>query len=614
MASKPVFTPTQSSTGNSGYNPLAARSRSGVTQNSNVDEDGWGQDAPPITRTQLEKVQSSYQPTKVDLRGTNSQSSAGYSPAPAGTSNNAQGDNSVVKGAYQPVGKVDIAELRRQAQRDHSDDRPTPVKGAYEPVGKVDIAAIRSRAQPPTNNLSGRDSDVSAATQSSEPRQSLPDRSAPFNTSERLTSLPKPKVASRFGSNTSSFTGTKASTPGGFGLDSKSTSNTSQAGIGRTFADQGGKTPAQIWAEKKARERGLSGASETAPSSDAAKAAPPITSQTSGGGEWRSGYSGKSWAPIETTRTGHSASSRGESSAEPQHETEREDPAASSGGVNAIRDRFRNDAPAPPALDMSNKPNAGRGVPIPGLPTRPSQTSEEPEEASHMPSPPPQPPRSPTPPTPPAVSGSPIRVAMPVGKSNQSPNITDASEELASPPPMPSRSLADAVPREDELADEASEHHAARGAAEATAAASFGQHAVDTAQVGAQESGKRALVQYDYEKAEDNEIELKEGDYVTHIEMVDENWWMGQNAKGESGLFPSNYVELAEDEKESPKTARPEPPAPVSQGNTAIALYDYEAAEDNELSFPENAQITEVVRESHIGCVRLLTRSIGISR
>jgi hypothetical protein len=38
-------------------------------------------------------------------------------------------------------------------------------------------------------------------------------------------------------------------------------------------------------------------------------------------------------------------------------------------------------------------------------------------------------------------------------------------------------------------------------------------------------------------------------------------------------------------------TAEPD----ASQGATATALYDYEAGEDNELAFPENAIITNVV-------------------
>jgi hypothetical protein len=106
------------------------------------------------------------------------------------------------------------------------------------------------------------------------------------------------------------------------------------------------------------------------------------------------------------------------------------------------------------------------------------------------------------------------------------------------------------------------------------------------------------VIQYDYEKAEDNEIDLIEGDVVTNIDMVDEDWWMGTNSRGESGLFPSNYVELVgDDESEQPAAAaaaapppppvaepepEPEPQAPEQQtGHTAVALYDYEAAEDN---------------------------------
>jgi type IV secretory pathway VirB10-like protein len=121
------------------------------------------------------------------------------------------------------------------------------------------------------------------------------------------------------------------------------------------------------------------------------------------------------------------------------------------------------------------------------------------------------------------------------------------------------------------------------------------------------------MVQYDYEKAEENEIELVEGQYVTNIEMVDEDWWMGTNAKGDTGLFPSNYVEVVEDnEDQAPAAAAVPPPAPAAAqqappspppaaaapagaGKTATAQYEYDAAEDNELSFPDGAKILNVV-------------------
>lgn len=145
-------------------------------------------------------------------------SSQKQEPSRFSSTNNNENDHSdVVKGGYQPIGKVDIAALRREAQQNSGQhDRPETVKGAYEPVGKVDIAAIRARAQKPSDPQYTPPSSISPAvtgtSDRSQERKSLPDRSAPFSTggSERLTSLPKPKVAKAFGSG--SFTGTKAPT------------------------------------------------------------------------------------------------------------------------------------------------------------------------------------------------------------------------------------------------------------------------------------------------------------------------------------------------------------------------------------------------------------------
>jgi hypothetical protein len=187
---------------------------------------------------------------------------------------------------------------------------------------------------------------------------------------------------------------------------------------------------------------------------------------------------------------------------------------------------------------------------------------------------------------------------MPVARSKQ-PEL-EAPEE---PPSIPARAIEENIQHEDDD-EEPARRDPARAAGAAVAAASFGHEATSHQASGA--GGKRAVAQYDYEKAEDNEIELVEGQVVTNIEMVDEDWWMGTNEKGESGLFPSNYVELVEEEESSaPAAHEPQPaPAPAARpaaaaaapaGPTATAAYDYEAAEDNELSFPEGAKITGLV-------------------
>ncbi|KAF2035973.1 hypothetical protein EK21DRAFT_53267 [Setomelanomma holmii] len=619
-AKKPVFTPTSIGGGGSGFNPLG-RSRASAP-GGGEDADGWGADAPPVVRSQLEKVQSAYKPTKVNMAELTSKRDESTR---SGLSQSQNDRPDVVRGAYQPIGKVDIAAIRAQA-KEKQDDRPTVVKGAYEPVGKVDIAAIRAKAAGgPAPGLSPAATGASNNDEEERPK-SLAERSSAFSQQpERLTSLPKPKVANKF-AGASAFTGTKAPTPGGFGAKPAVAAPVVGA-ASKTFADEGGKTPAQIWAEKKAA-RGES-------ATPAVGARPsPMQDQKSGGGGWQSGYSGKSWAPVQTTRTGQSAASN-LSEQRTGGEPQREEPASpTAGGVSSLKDRFAGAAPmgaptsrpvpeprepSPPPLDTSSKPNAGgRGVPIPGLPSRPKEPESDEEDVpatqhQRLPSPPRQP-RSPSP----EPAGSPVRIAMPVARGREPEELSPAEETA---PPMPVRSLDKAAQQARDVSPEpkVGAKDPARGAGAAVAAATFGGAAVAGAAAGAAlasshdeegGSGKRAVVLYDYEMAESNEVELREGEHVTDIDMVDEDWWMGTNAQGDRGLFPANYVELLEGDEPSAAAGAPplpthptaEEPEPVaappqaagSAGPTATAIYDYDAAEENELSFPEGATITGV--------------------
>ncbi|KAK6337972.1 hypothetical protein TWF696_001445 [Orbilia brochopaga] len=545
---KPAWKPGMAYTPTRQYGtPAAPRGRPAAPK-AEVDADGWGADAPQVSRTKLENVQSAYQPTKVNMKELMAQ--------PSSTTSGGFEKPDVVRGAYQPVGKVDIAAIRAQGDK-RFDTKPEVIKGAYQPVGKVDIAAIRAAAQPPREQ----------PQQSEEgPSRSLADRSAAFNkpapapASGRLTTLPKPKPARSFG--TPAVFGTKPNLPSEYGTGPAGIPAAAPVGsANKDFASQGGKTPAQIWQEKKNRERGLSGSAEPA--------APAASS-------WRA-------APAAEPEPSPPA---------PAPEPEEEEP--QSGGVSALRDRFR----GMPVPSMAGPPQPAMSTKPPPAPARYDEPEEEeeapPQPAARFVPPPPaqvQPQRSPTP-SPPR---SPARIAMPVARGaapSEPPAVPHASRPRSpSPEPAP---ITPAVGAAIGLAAVG----AGAGLAAAAAAASSGVTL----------TGRRARIIYDYEKAEDNEIELVEGQIVGMIEMVDDDWWQGTNEAGETGLFPSNYVEPIEDdeeEEEAPPAARPPPAPPVAEpepemhhaaggGQTATAVYDYEAAEENELAFPEGATITDI--------------------
>ncbi|KAI2623021.1 hypothetical protein GGS26DRAFT_235197 [Hypomontagnella submonticulosa] len=580
IKSKPVFSTTSSS---SSFNPIVAARNASLRK---TDDDGWG-DAPQVSRTELQKVESAYKPTKVNMAEL-----VGQKQEPSrfnGSSRQDDRPGDVIGGGYQPVGKVDIAAIRAAA-REKQDDRPAPIKGAYEPVGKVDIAAIRAKAQKPT------EPEPQPEPEAAEPPKSLAERSTAFSQAERITELPKPKVAKKFGG-ASAFTGTKPPTPGGLGFGGPSPA-AGAAPVGsasRTFADQGGKTPAQLWAEKKAQQGGATAVSNPA--------AAPVQPQTSGGAGWQSGYTGKSWAPVRPASWGRGIP--GQKTGET--ETSQEAPASPSGGIGALRDRFKDappmggHAPSPPKIPSPAEETAREMPPPPPLASRPSDSG--PTGGFALPGMPPRPP----PVTneeeeEPQREPSPVRVAIPVPRGPE-PEIEPVQEP---PRSLPVRPIEQELPKEEDLPEE-KDTYDPRAAAAAVAESQFGHEQVAEAPAAAS-GGKRALIQYDYEKAEDNELELREGEYVTDIEMVDDDWWMGTNSRGETGLFPSNYVELVDDDAEEPPAAPtaghaavPPPPAPAAEpepaaggGNTATAQFDYEAAEDNELSFPEGAKITDL--------------------
>ena len=188
--------------------------------------------------------------------------------------------------------------------------------------------------------------------------------------------------------------------------------------------------------------------------------------------------------------------------------------------------------PEPPPLDTASKPNAGaRGVPIPGLPQRPQ------EEYQDLPPPPPRgiPDDEPEDEPEPMPQGSPVRIAMPVARG--------ADPEIEKPEPLPPRAIpTDSIQqsiaqhRDPSPEPQVPDEDPARSAGQTAAASTFGA-AVDP-RGAAGSGGKEAIAQYDYEKAEDNELQLTDGERITNIDMVDEDWWDGPEFSRRDWLVP----------------------------------------------------------------------------
>ena len=92
-----------------------------------------------------------------------------------------------------------------------------------------------------------------------------------------------------------------------------------------------------------------------------------------------------------------------------------------------------------------------------------------------------------------------------------------------------------------------------------------------------------AVSLYDYQAVEENEIDLLENEIITKVICLDDGWWRGKNTRGQEGFFPGNYVQLKTNSE------------PNEKKKSAIALYDYEAVEENELQLNQGQIISDIV-------------------
>ncbi|XP_076444847.1 SH3 domain-containing kinase-binding protein 1-like isoform X2 [Babylonia areolata] len=133
-----------------------------------------------------------------------------------------------------------------------------------------------------------------------------------------------------------------------------------------------------------------------------------------------------------------------------------------------------------------------------------------------------------------------------------------------------------------------------------------------------------AVVEYDYEAEQDDELTLKVGDVIKNVVTAEGGWWEGELG-GRKGMFPDNFVKLKT--KSSPKEGKREAtqrksvrelankfkdgvPMPGAQGSVmqkrkektkrCKVMFDYKAENEDELDLTVG-QILDFIREVEEG-------------
>ncbi|KAF7212991.1 transcript variant X3 [Nothobranchius furzeri] len=115
---------------------------------------------------------------------------------------------------------------------------------------------------------------------------------------------------------------------------------------------------------------------------------------------------------------------------------------------------------------------------------------------------------------------------------------------------------------------------------------------------GGDDCGLTVQALYDFDPENPGELRLREGDFVTDVEQLDNQWYQG-TCDGSTGYFPVNYAKvLSNSPKSLPKKKTKPKPATIS-GPRCVAIFNFDGEHSDELSFSEGEmiQLKELVGE-----------------
>lgn len=103
------------------------------------------------------------------------------------------------------------------------------------------------------------------------------------------------------------------------------------------------------------------------------------------------------------------------------------------------------------------------------------------------------------------------------------------------------------------------------------------------------DEGVVAHVEFAYSAQESDELTLSVGDVVKNC-IQKEDGWMEGTLNGKRGMFPDNFIKV---QKQTKKSIPPPPPSikPKKEVKIFVAVYTYDAANKDELSFKEGQKI-----------------------